>query len=392
MSELFDIKKYNNVTTKKQASVREKSPYIDASDALGNHGFVIGFKHVPTGKRVQFKAFITAFNETYSSDWASETVFGRGDPIYTFKNTTRTLSLGWLIPAASVSEGYDNLHRLQQFIQFLYPTYTNVQGAQTINQSPLVRIELMNMLRSRTDPAGDGWDKYKNKKFDGGVSNWSQNAQSAINGLLGVIGNVSIAHNLDNTDIGVFERGIAIPTEGQNGAMSSARILPKMIEVQIDFSVIHEHPLGWQDKGFGRSDNHEGMNFPYGINPAIAEPLSGEANVNEGQSPSDPSTTPGPDDNLPIGDERDLTPAEPDDISGGGAQAQADATVTEIIIQGTSKYCPPGACMDARAAARAAALEGGLLEGETYTDYMTRSVLAQNQAMTDWWLANPGGT
>jgi hypothetical protein len=335
MSKLFDIKKYDNVTTDKQFLQDLFSPYIEATDALGNKGFVIGFKHVPTGKRVQFKAFITAFNETYASDWASETVFGRGDPIYTFKNTTRTLSLGWLIPAASVSEGYDNLHRLQQFIQFLYPTYTNVQGAQTINQSPLVRIELMNMLRSRTDPAGDGWDKYKNKKFDGAdgeFGNWNQNAQSAINGLLGVIGNVSIAHNLDNTDIGVFERGIAAPTEGENGAMSSARILPKMIEVQIDFSVIHEHPLGWQDKGFGNSKNHEGMNFPYGINPAIAEPLSGEANVNEGHSPSDPSITPGPDDDLPIGDEGDLTPEELDEISGGGAQAQAVAASGEAIM------------------------------------------------------------
>jgi hypothetical protein len=334
MSKLFDIKKYNNVTTDKQFAQDLFSPYIEATDALGNKGFVIGFKHVPTGKRVQFKAFITTFNETYASDWASETVFGRGDPIYTFKNTTRTLSLGWLIPAASVSEGYDNLHRLQQFIQFLYPTYTNVQGAQTINQSPLVRIELMNMLRSRTDPAGDGWNKYRNAKFDsadGEFSNWSQNAQSAINGLLGVISNVSIAHNLDNPDIGVFERGIAAPTEGQNGAMSSARILPKMIEVQIDFSVIHEHPVGWQDKSFG-SAAHEGMNFPYGINPAIAEPLSGEANVNEGQSPSDPSTTPGPDDDLPIGDEGDLTPEEPDEISGGGAQVHAAAAEGVAIM------------------------------------------------------------
>jgi len=334
MSKLFDIKKYDNVTTEKQFFQDIFSPYIEATDALGNKGFVIGFKHVPTGKRVQFKAFITAFNETYSSDWASETVFGRGDPIYTFKNTTRTLSLGWLIPAASVSEGYDNLHRLQQFIQFLYPTYTNVQGAQTINQSPLVRIELMNMLRSRTDPAGDGWDKYKNKKFDGGVSNWSQNAQSAINGLLGVIGNVSIAHNLDNTDIGVFERGIAIPTEGQNGAMSSARILPKMIEVQIDFSVIHEHPLGWQDKGFGRSDNHEGMNFPYGINP---EPPSSEATVNEGHTPSDPSTTAGPDDNLLTGD---LTPAEPGDICGGGCHDQQVALLHTLLNQINSGPLP----------------------------------------------------
>ena len=58
---------------------------VRATDALAQHGFVIGFEHVPTSRRVQFKAFITAFNETYKSNWNTETVFGRGDPIHMFK-------------------------------------------------------------------------------------------------------------------------------------------------------------------------------------------------------------------------------------------------------------------------------------------------------------------
>ena len=66
--------------------------YLDGSDSLANRGMNIGFTHVPTGKQVTFKAFITAFNETYNSDWASEQVFGRTDPIYMFKNIICYLS------------------------------------------------------------------------------------------------------------------------------------------------------------------------------------------------------------------------------------------------------------------------------------------------------------
>ena len=49
-----------------------ESPLVDGSDALANKGLVIGFHHVPSSTEVYFKAFITAFNETYSSDWNSE--------------------------------------------------------------------------------------------------------------------------------------------------------------------------------------------------------------------------------------------------------------------------------------------------------------------------------
>ena len=68
-------------------------PYADASDFMGNDGLTLSFQHVPSGKAIWFKAFITAFNESYACDWASEDVFGRADPIFMFKKTTRKISL-----------------------------------------------------------------------------------------------------------------------------------------------------------------------------------------------------------------------------------------------------------------------------------------------------------
>ena len=234
--------------------------FVDGSDSLANKGMNIGFEHVPTGNKVAFKAFITSFNETYSSDWVSENVYGRGDPIHMFRNTSRNISLAWKIPAATEGEAYQNLERRQRCIQFLYPTYTNVQNASTINQSPLVRLKLMNLAQksSYRDNFGGFYVK----------------STGATPGLLGIIKNVTIQHNLDG-NAGVFE-AIAAPD-----SHSAAKILPKVIEVNMDFGVIHEHTMGW-DTGTGvfgsdpnaANDNGQGGRyFPYNLSIDQTDPI-----------------------------------------------------------------------------------------------------------------------
>ena len=86
--------------------------FVDGSDAMANKGMTISFQHVPSEEDVTFKAFITAFNETYNSDWASESVFGRSDPIHMFKNTQREITLAFNIPASSEGESFENLARV----------------------------------------------------------------------------------------------------------------------------------------------------------------------------------------------------------------------------------------------------------------------------------------
>ena len=120
------------------------------SDAYANNGFVISFYHMISKKHIRFKAFITTLNETYSPDYASETVFGRMDPIHTYKNTTRNISLAFKIPAASTGEAYENLAKAQTLIQMLYPAYTDVNNALTVAQAPLVRLKVMNIIRKNT--------------------------------------------------------------------------------------------------------------------------------------------------------------------------------------------------------------------------------------------------
>jgi hypothetical protein len=225
-------------------------PTFDGSDTYANlGGYVISFQHVPTGKSVKFKAFITTFNETYGSDWAPETVFGRVDPIYNFKMTTRTISLAFKVPAFSESEAFENLGKVQRLAQFLYPNYTDIGEAQTISQGPLVRLKVMNLLQNTSDKMSSAEGKPDNDYYESYSSDGSSER-----GLLGIIDNLTVGHNLENLDAGVFQKG-------------NNTILPKLLEITIgSFKPIHEQHLGWgqENKNFGGKEGTESL-FPYGV-------------------------------------------------------------------------------------------------------------------------------
>ena len=278
----------------------------DGSDVLKNRGYVVVITHVPSGKSITFKAFLNAYTETFSPDWVSEVVYGRADPIYQYKNTIRNLTVGLKIPAFSKQEAFENLAKVQRLTQFLYPNYTDAGSATTIAQSPLLRLGIMNIANAQRSAANiqAAWnardvldatameeaiaaaDANLEEFADSGVSredllpsyeeqrrqiteqtvarqseNNSLNSQgityesiddpTAKNGLLGAMKSLTINHNLD-TEAGVIELGA--------DAASAGNILSKLIEINFDFGVIHEHHLGWDAEG-----NFEAPAFPYGL-------------------------------------------------------------------------------------------------------------------------------
>ena len=102
---------------------------VDVTDSYANNlKYRIGFYHVPSGKMVYFKAFITNYKEDFISDWKEEPIFGRTDGIYTYGSTKRKISLSFDVPAASESEAYENMGRIQRLIQFQYPSYDEIRA------------------------------------------------------------------------------------------------------------------------------------------------------------------------------------------------------------------------------------------------------------------------
>ena len=292
------------VPTERGGQIQGYMPYfVDGSDAMANKGFIVSFQHVPSEEDVNFKAFITAFNETYNCDWASETVYGRADPIHMFKNTTREITLTFMVPASSESEAFENLAKVQRLITFLYPsyegslysgdqasrrggsTYEDSINALNITNSPLIRLKVMNLLAARPqvgDAAGGSRNSeeaiystlgtFERHVSDGGGAEWPTTsmgsnviAQNFHGGLLGIIKNVAVNHNIDNPDFGAFE-------------INKGIIFPKAIEVALTFGAIHEHTLGWIKDGSTQS--FANPLFPYGVNDQSGVRDDSATNVN----------------------------------------------------------------------------------------------------------------
>ena len=192
---------YDSVTGEPVVKLTPQLAYTDGSDTLANNGFTVSIQSVINGSTVAFKAFISAYNESYNSNWNSEDVYGRTDPIYMFKNTTRSITMGLLVPAATEGEAFENMIKVQKLVQKLYPAYSDVQGAQTIAQSPLVRMKAINLTQKYTA----GADEMQGLASSSGQGNSIFNMKpNTGDGLLGFIRNLSINHNLDNPNVGVF--------------------------------------------------------------------------------------------------------------------------------------------------------------------------------------------
>ena len=224
----------------KYADPREeagRTTFVSPSDSIASsegHAMVVSFRHEPSGRRVFFKAFISSLNESFSSEWTEEVVYGRTDPIQIFKSTTRRISLGLKVPAESFGEAYDNLGRVAQLTQFLYPNYTAHGSGMVPSQGPMLRLKVMNLI-AKSDPSGAATD-YSSYK----------STPDPAKGLLGSITSLTINHSLENSDVTTF-------------AKDGNTVLPGLIQLNVDFAVIHEKRLGWN-----KTDFNDGV-FPYGV-------------------------------------------------------------------------------------------------------------------------------
>ena len=174
---------------------------------------------------VEFKGFITEMSDNFQSSWETEEVYGRMDPIGTFKNTKRTISLGWTVPAESVREAKSNFDAMRSLTAMLYPGYSagqvEVNGesfttANSISKPPLIRLSYANLIQASN---GDG--------------------------LLGWVDGFNVQPNLE---MGFF-------IEGTNQ-------FPKVYTMSCNFNVLHEHDLGWNSEGTWIGANPD--KFPFG--------------------------------------------------------------------------------------------------------------------------------
>jgi hypothetical protein len=216
---------------------------IGTDNLANNHAQHFEFYHLPSDYFVMFKAFITRYSDDFRSEWKKTKVYGRMDDIATFVNTSRSISVGFKTVAASVQEAEQNMVRVSLLIQMLYPSYdvAKESGLSTIKGSPLFKIKFLNWIKG-TSANSLGAEEGKSNLGSG-------NAKSS--GLMGYLEGVSFDPDLES---GVFQAGL--------------EIYPKVIDLNLTFNVIHEHPLGWKptNKATDYLANPQTSRFPYGRN------------------------------------------------------------------------------------------------------------------------------
>jgi len=180
----------------------------DPTDLLEQKGQVLEFYQTFSGATVSFKAFLEAYSETYQCRWTPQPVFGRPDPIQTYQGTQRTLTLNWKIPAFSLEDSIGNLQKTSTLTRMLYPEYSKVDSASTISKGPLVKIKFANLIFDAS------------RGFNGDVRTC---------GLLGVINSMTWNPN---------------PREGFFDPVN--KLYPKLITLQMSFTALHQHTLGWE--------------------------------------------------------------------------------------------------------------------------------------------------
>jgi len=211
------------------------NPFSDATNNQANKSQYIEFYHILSGKSVRFKAFVTQFEDQFSSNWNSEEVYGRMDPILTFQRTGRVIQMTFDVPASSVDESVGNLRRLTSLIQMLYPSYETGGNASTIKGSPMVKVSFMNWISN-------------------GLSTQGGTGTAKQSGVLGALAGVNFVPDMEQ---GVMFQEI-------QGQPIYDEIYPKVFRVSFQLTVVHEQGLGWSGKGGAAKLRRNFRSFPYG--------------------------------------------------------------------------------------------------------------------------------
>ncbi len=210
--------------------------------AMESHGYLIEVMHLGSGKTCTFPSWLTEYSDNYTSEWKSERIFGRNDPIGSFTGVSRKISLALEVPSFSVEEARENLHQLEHLFANLYPSYKVNHSVQVMTAYPLVKVRFSNLIKS---------------------ARFKKNGNDVKLGLAGWIENVSYSP--------VLEAGFHHPPAGQtapdpeaqsNLDFSAANIYedykdneshtfyPKTLKFSFSLSVVHEHALGWNGKSW----------------------------------------------------------------------------------------------------------------------------------------------
>jgi len=203
---------------------------------IDNTFFKLYITHLATKQMIDFRGWVTEFSDQFISTWSTETVYGRMDPLATFKNTQRQISLGFDIVSGDADQAMKNLARINKLISFLYPVYeSSARDVQnTLKAAPLLGMRWANMVADSTDGT----------QLIGFLAGASYAPDMAMGGFISSQ-TYEETYSGDSThgtgDDKILTKWIA-DRSGQKGTY-----IPKVVSLSLDFTVLHKHLVGWAE-------------------------------------------------------------------------------------------------------------------------------------------------
>jgi hypothetical protein len=239
---------------------------------VARQGFTLDIYSLVANQSVSFPAFLESFTDGFTSNWSEEQVYGRMDPISTFQNTNRNISVSWTVPAYSLESAKQNLYDINKLISFLYPQYADrgdgqgACGASTINMGPLMRIKFSNLIQDARNKGGLlGYVQGINFEptVDAGMFMMPAATANAKDSIAKYGGSLTAP---EKAAIGGASSAPTTIQEIQANANSvtAAEYYPKAVTLQISFTVLHEHPLGFDQDNQPRSGAGP-ESYPYAV-------------------------------------------------------------------------------------------------------------------------------
>ena len=182
-----------------------------------------------------------SIDQNFGPKYTPTEVYGRMDPIVTYKRTSRSANFTFSCQAHHIFDGpqgvVNNIANVNLLTQLLYPTY--IKHGTTINQDPTAILGAPPFFRIR----------YGN--YIGSFNKTGDFIGEGQKGLTGYI--TSFSHAIGDVAANV---AFGKPSKGD-----PYRALPREIKIRMGFEVVHDELVGWYKGKF--SPNGYGNNFPY---------------------------------------------------------------------------------------------------------------------------------
>jgi hypothetical protein len=220
------------VATSEDNFNKKKFPKSKPVDLKLGRKIEIHFYGLHVEMPVSFPGFVTEFSDSYTSNWNSQNVYGRMDPIPIYENTQRSISVGFKIVPASIGEAGYYQSQLNKLVQMLYPKYSEIDQLKLLNAAPVFRLKFGNLISAGPKAAGTAEN----------------------NGIAGYITDFNVSANLEE------------------GYMSDKLLLvPKTWNISFSYNVLHDETPGFgDDNTFYLDKSFDGAEaYPYGTSHSV---------------------------------------------------------------------------------------------------------------------------